>query len=92
MQKESLEERKRGRKTQPQKIVDELDASTTTQVLTFIIDCRATENGLETRQIYLGNDVTTRNWIMLPVFTRYCACFSGEELEYRMNPLHNQQL
>ena len=64
MQKESLEERKKeGEKTKLQKIMDELVASSTTQVLTFVIDCRAMEKELETRQIYPGNDITTRNWI-----------------------------
>ena len=64
MQKESLEERKKeGEKTKLQKIMDELVASSTTQVLTFVIDCRAMEKELETHQIYPGNDITTQNWI-----------------------------
>ena len=35
-------------------------------VLTFVIDCRATEKELEMRQIYSGDDVTSWNQSMLP--------------------------
>ena len=46
--------------------MDELDASSTIHVLTFVIDCRAKEKELEMRQIYSGDDVTSRNQSMLP--------------------------